>query len=113
MAIKEGTLTNGGATVILKNESNETVVFTSFFHLERKEGGKWQGLPYTIDESIVAWEEIAYPLGGEYENELELAIEWEWLYETLDEGEYRLTKNYFLHDDYEKEFTVSVEFELE
>lgn len=111
--IKEGTLSNKGATVVLTNVSDETVIITSYFLIEKKNNGNWEEVPYVIDESIVAWEDIAYPVGGEYEEVIELTIDWDWLYGTLDEGVYRLSKDYFLNDDISKEEIISVNFVIE
>jgi hypothetical protein len=112
ISIKEGTLTSKDATVVLKNESDEAVIFTSYFLIEKENNGKWEELPYVIDESVVGWEDIAYPVGGENEATMELVVQWEWLYGELEEGSYRLTKDYFLFDDYTKESVVSTQFTI-
>lgn len=112
ISIKEGTLTSKDATVVLKNESDEAVIFTSYFLIEKENNGKWEELPYVIDESVVGWEDIAYPVGGTNEATIELVVAWEWLYGSLDEGSYRLTKDYFLFDDYTNTSVVSTQFTI-
>lgn len=113
ISIQEDTLTNKGATIELKNESEEAVIFTSFYVIEKEKNGNWEELPYVIEESIVGWEDIAYPVGGEYEEVMELAIDWGWLYGELEEGSYKISKDYFLFDDSTKESLISTEFTIE
>lgn len=108
MSIKNGTLTNSGAVIILKNDSDIDVSYGNPYSIEIKKDGKWQKI-----ENDLYFTLPAFSLKSKTSKEIE--INWEVGYGKLEKGEYRLIKEF----DYEKEkgnyvdFSVNVEFVLE
>ena len=90
MSIKDGTLTNVGATVVITDTSNRENIYGDEYRIDKKEDGKWEMLPI-IFEGNYAWNDIGYSAGED--NKLELDINWEWLYGKLESGEYRIVKD--------------------
>lgn len=108
MSIKDGTLTNTGATIILKNDSDIDVSYGNPYSIEIKKDGKWQKIENDLHFTLPA-----FSLKSKTSKEIE--INWEVGYGKLEKGEYRLIKEF----DYEKEkgnyvdFSVNVEFNIE
>lgn len=113
MTIKEGSLFNGGATVIVRNTLEMEVMFGSYYRLEIKDGDSWVELPYEFDETLVGWEDIGYPVGGNGNESLELQTSWAWLYGTLEKGTYRIVKDYFFGNDYQIKYVAVAEFVID
>ena len=94
MTIKDGTLTNTGATIIIKDESELKHVFGEPFYIDKLEGEDWVTLK---PNENVAFNLPAYSVD---ENDtLELTCNWSYLYGALKPGTYRLVKDTFLEDD--------------
>ena len=88
MNIKEGSVSPTEATVIFENNSNNQGVFSDDFLLEKEIEGDWYQVPIIIDE--YGFNDIGYELPpSEIE---EFTIDWDWLYGSLDSGEYRIVK---------------------
>ena len=97
MTIKNGTLTNKGATIIIIDSSKKNNSYGLWFRIDKKENNKWKKLKtkgnwinmpsYYVDEN----------------NKLELEHNWESIYGNLQKGEYRIIKE--VNDKY-----ISVEF---
>lgn len=86
MFIKKGTLTNVGATIIIDGLRE----CGDYYRIDKFKDGKWSELNTIIDD--YSWN---YPLYSSNEKGLiELNINWEWLYGTLESGKYRLVKEY-------------------
>ena len=104
LEIKEGTLTNIGATVIITDKNENPYGWGEPYFIEVDEGGLWARLKYL---SNFSWIEIAYALdeNGQYEQK----INWKDLYGELPPGNYRLGKNVY-DDGY---INVYVEFTIE
>lgn len=90
LEIKEGTLTNTGATIIITDKNKNPYGWGEPFFIEVAEGEFWTRLKYI---SNFSWTEIAYKLdkNGQYEQK----INWEQLYGKLKSGNYRLGKNVY------------------
>ncbi len=87
MIIKEGTLTNKGATIIIKDLNEEKCLFGRAYHLEKYNDGKWEALKSKID-MIFTLEGLSV---GE-NNELSFDLKWENYYGELNPGKYRIVK---------------------
>lgn len=91
LSVKEGSITPTGFTLILENENDTECQYGTFYCIERKNGDTWIKLPYVI-EGDVSWNDVAHILPGK--QSLEEAVNWNWLYGSLDEGEYRIIKEF-------------------
>lgn len=70
------------------------------YELERLEDGEWVPLPYQTDQIVWGAAANVLPLNGSSTRE----VNWEWLYGSLDPGEYRLVTGVILpHDGGETE----------
>ena len=90
LEIKEGTLTNTGATVIITDKNENPYGWGVPYFIEIEEDGLWTEAQ---DLYRISWIEIAYELdeNGQYEQE----INWEKFYGELKPGNYRLVKNVY------------------
>ena len=110
MAIKEGTLTKTGATIIITDKSNIRYVYGEEFRIDRKENDNWTELIGTPN-----FNEPAYYVNSN--GILELEQDWSGIYGDLKKGEYRLVKSIF--PDLDKSITeddklyIFVEFVIE
>ena len=89
MAIKEGTLTKSGVTILIQLTDEEEKNYGEWFRIDKKENGEWRGLE-TADENYV-FDAIGYILKPSKQSEEK--IDWRELYGELERGEYRLVKN--------------------
>ena len=107
LSIKEGTLTNNSVTAILKNSSNNTIIYDDTYELEIKKDGSW----YKIDVELLFNEPI-WNLDSGASKELE--FNWEKSYGDLDIGTYRIIKAISLEktDAVYEEFYVGFEFTI-
>lgn len=90
MKIKENTLTNTGATVIITDLSNRKNIYGTPYRIDKFEDNKWKELELVTSDTV-AWTAIGYYV-DEY-NQLEFNINWEWLYGKLNKGKYRIVKD--------------------
>jgi c-di-AMP phosphodiesterase-like protein len=108
MSIKEGTLTNTGVTLILKNDSNIDVSYGNPYIIKIKKEDKWQNIENDLHFNLPAF-------SLKSKTSKEISLNWEIGYGKLEKGEYRIIKNF----DYEKgkdryeSFSVYVEFSIE
>lgn len=111
MTIKEGTLTNTGVTIILKNNTDDEYVYGPDYYVEKYDDGKWKE-PSTITGDPLAWNDIAYTLKPN--DSIELNIDFKLSYGELPVGAYRLIKRFSKEKDRpiteEKIKKISVEF---
>lgn len=107
MSIKEGTLTKTGATIIIKDISNKNNVYGEAYRIDKYENNEWQELDVVVKGNY-GWNDIGYYV--DKNNELELSIDWEWLYGKLEQGKYRLVKS--KSDLKNIKHNFSVEFEI-
>ena len=100
MTIKNGTLTNNSATIIITDFSKQNNSYGLWFRIDKKENNKWKELKakenwintpaYYVDEN----------------NKLELEHNWQHIYGKLPNGEYRIIKE--VNGKYiSAEFTIS------
>ena len=90
LTVKLNTITNEGATFILKNHTDDEYWYGPEYYIEKKENGKWNEIKTLTGEPLV-WNSIAYTLKANEEKEL--YIDWSIGYGKLESGEYRLIKN--------------------
>lgn len=87
MSIKEGTLTNIGATIVIKDISNRENIYGEDFTIEKYDNGIWIELDNIND---LIFNTIGYTVGDD--KKLELEVNWEYFYGKLEKGTYRILK---------------------
>lgn len=108
LTLKEGTLTNTGATFILKNEGNIDYGYGPSWEIEMKQDDEWHKI-----DVVLNFNSPSYQLSVNESKELN--INWENSYGKLASGDYRIIKSI----DVEQEdgtfdtFYVSAEFTIE
>ena len=106
LAIKDGTLTNIGATLILKNNSDKLLHYDETYEIEIKQNGEW----HKINAELYFNE----PLFEVEENKSkELELKWEYGYGKLPSGKYRIVKKVYFENEREQEFYISAEFNID
>ena len=108
MIIKEGTLTKIGATIVITDLSGKDNVYGEEFQILKNENNKWIELKPIIDN--YAFNAIGYSV--DLNNQLEMDINWEWLYGSLENGEYRLVKKVYFKED-KKNYSINVDFKID
>lgn len=113
VAIKYGTLTRTGATIIITDNSGNNNTYGTEYSIEKKENGKWKELNTLIK---AVWNYKGYHVDSN--NKLEFEINWSDLYGLLENGTYRLIKKvnnkniyaeFKLDDDLDKFKIVTIE----
>lgn len=89
IAIKDGTLTPSGVTLIFTNNSDLEYTYGESFIIQRKSNDQWQNVTTIIDN--YGFNDIGYMLEGKQTGEMD--VKWEWIYGKLESGEYRITKD--------------------
>lgn len=108
MSIKDKTLTNTGATLVLTNNSDKIFQYGNPYEIEIKKDGEWHKINVELNFNLQAF----YLKSNESK---EIKLNWKQEYGKLAEGTYRIVKDF----DYEKEkgvfekFNVAVEFTIE
>lgn len=105
LMVKDGTLSEKGATLILKNDLDDEVDYGASYTIEKNNDGKWQELDGSLD-----FVQVLYKL--EAHKSVELELDWEKGYGILDSGKYRIIKKISYkneNDDY-KTIDVVAEF---
>ena len=108
LSIKENTLTNTGATLVLKNDSEVDVQYGNPYEIEIKKDGEWHKINVELNFTLPAF--ILKP------NETkEWEFSWENGYGELASGNYRIIKSIDVEqeDGTYKSFYVSAEFTIE
>lgn len=107
MTIKEGTLTNKSATLVLTNNSDKNFQYGNPYEIEIKKDGEW----YKINVEL-NFDMPAFPLSSKESKEIEL--DWENGYGKLAKGTYRIIKgiNYEYEEGKYETFNVAVEFTI-
>ena len=108
MTIKEGTLTNKSATLVLTNNSDKNFQYGNPYEIEIKKDGEWHKINVELDFDMPA-----FPLSSKESKEIEL--DWENGYGKLAKGTYRIIKgiNYEYEEGKYETFNVAVEFTIE
>lgn|SRR5690625_3832930 len=89
MDIIKESVSPAGLTVIFTNNSENLGIYGDYFILEQKIEGTWYQVPTTVDE--YGFDDIGYELAPSTSREF--LINWDWLYGTLQVGEYRIIKD--------------------
>ena len=90
MTVKETSVSPIGLTVVIENNSDSQCIFGEYFVLEKKIDDGWYQVPVEI-EGNYGFEDIGYELNSGDKREWE--TDWEWLYGSLDAGQYRIVKD--------------------
>ena len=96
--IKEGTLTNTGATFIITDTTDKNYSYGEPYRIDKKENGKWREAPKVIEDAFFNMPAY-YP---DENNEIVREINWEWIYGKLKPGTYR-----FVTDASDEKISVS------
>ncbi len=102
LAIKDGTLTSTGATLILNNNSDKTYTYSNDYGIEFKQNDNW----YELKGELIV--EVPILTINAHESK-EIKIGWENSYGKLKKGTYRLIKSVGFND---KNFYIAEEFEI-
>ena len=107
MTIKEGTLTNKSATLVLTNYSDKNFQYGNPYEIEIKKDGEWHKINVKLNFDMPA-----FPLSSKESKEIEL--DWENGYGKLAKGTYRIIKgiNYEYEEGKYETFNVAVEFTI-
>ncbi len=107
MTIKEGTLTNKSATLILTNNSDKNFQYGTSYGIEIKKDGEWHKINVELTSTVPAFQLSAR------ENK-EIEINWENDYGKLEKGTYRIIKgiDYEYEEGKYKSFNIAVEFTI-
>lgn len=110
MAIKDNTVSPVELTLVLENNSDAHCIYGQYFIVEKNIEGAWYQVPTIIDN--YGFDDIGYELLPDTSEEW--SVNWEWLYGSLDEGDYRIVKNildFRETGDYD-EYYLSAEFTI-
>ena len=107
MTIKEGTLTNKSATLVLTNHSDKNFQYGNPYEIEIKKDGEWHKINVELNFDMPA-----FPLSSKESKEIEL--DWEKGYGKLSKGTYRIIKgiNYEYEEGKYETFNVAIEFTI-
>lgn len=107
MTIKEGTLTNKSATLVLTNNSDKNFQYGNTYEIEIKKDGEWHKINVELNFDMPA-----FPLSSKESKEIEL--NWENGYGKLAKGTYRIIKgiNYEYEEGKYETFNVAIEFTI-
>lgn len=105
MTIKEGTLTNKSATLILTNNSDKNFQYGTPYEIEIKKDGEWHKINVELNFTLPAFHLLP-------KESKEIELNWENEYGKLSKGTYRIIKgiNYEYEEGKYKSFNVAVEF---
>lgn len=107
MTIKEGTLTNKSATLVLTNNSDKNFQYGNPYEIEIKKDGEWHKINVELNFDMPA-----FPLSSKASKEIQL--DWENGYGKLAKGTYRIIKgiNYEYEEGKYETFNVAIEFTI-
>ena len=102
MRIKDNTLTNTSAIVIITDKNSKHYTYGEWFRIDYNKDNEWHKLETITDD--ISFYMIGYDI--DKNNELEMETNWEWLYGKLKPGEYRLVKRVEDNTEIYAEFTI-------
>lgn len=111
MTVKDGTVSATGLTLEFDNTTDSECIYGEYYILEKKIEGNWFQVHASF-KGEYAFDSIGYIL--EPHGESEWTSDWEWLYGSLEPGEYRIVKDILDFrgtGDYDKYF-LAAEFTL-
>ena len=85
MTIKEGTLTNKSATLILTNNSDKNFQYGTPYEIEIKKDGEWHKINVELNFTMPAFQLLS-------KESKEIELDWENEYGKLAKGTYRIIK---------------------
>lgn len=112
--LKEGSLTRGGAIIIINDNNERHFAYSENFWLERRNNTKWESVPYLTRENnalLPLFDSIG-TLPTE-ENPIEMYQDWKRIYGELPNGNYRLVKSVYESNNNEEEKFLYVEFSID
>lgn len=106
--VKEETLKNTGATLVLENNSDKLLRYDEVYEIEVKKNDKWHKINVELYFNEPLW-------GVNPKSKDEIDLNWEYGYGKLTPGEYRIIKEVFFEFDsvQEPEFYIAAEFVIE
>jgi len=107
LSIKDGTLKNTGATLILTNNSDKDFHYGNPYEIEIKKDGEWHKINVQLDFTLPAF-------GLKAKETKEIELDWEHGYGKLAEGTYRIIKgiDYEYEEGKYESFNIAVEFTI-
>lgn len=107
MTIKEGTLTNKSATLVLTNNSDNNIQYGNPYKIEIKKDGEWHKINVELYFNL-----SLFQLSANESKEIDL--DWENGYGKLAKGTYRIVKeiDYEYKEEKYETFNVAVEFTI-
>ena len=107
MTIKEGTLTNKSATLILTNNSDKNFQYGTPYEIEIKKDGEWHKINVELNFDMPAFQLLS-------KESKEIELDWENKYGKLAKGTYRIIKgiNYEYEEGKYETFNVAIEFTI-
>ena len=108
LSIKEGTLTDVGATIVLTNNSDEEYAYGEPYSIQIKKDGTW----HVINVQRIFQTPMFHLKNGET---TEIELKWDANYGKLESGTYRIIKNigYECEKDKFEYFSIAVEFNID
>lgn len=95
ISFKDGSLSNTGGIIIIKDKSPNKIVYGEEFYIEKYINGNYEQLDYIHDD--FGFNSIAYI--NDENGIIEMNQNWEYMYGKLDKGIYRIVKNVFFDSD--------------
>ena len=107
MTIKEGTLTNKSAILVLTNNSDKNFQYGTPYEIEIKKDGEWHKINVELNFTLPAFHLLP-------KESKEIELNWENEYGKLSKSTYRIIKgiNYEYEEGKYKSFNVAVEFTI-
>ena len=107
MTIKEGTLTNKSATLVLTNNSDKNFQYGTPYEIEIKKDGEWHKINVELKFTLPAFHLLP-------KESKEIELNWENEYGKLSKGTYRIIKgiDYEYEEGKYKSFNIAVEFTI-
>ena len=106
MTIKEGTLTNKSATLVLTNNSDKNFQYGNPYEIEIKKDGKWHKINVELNFDMPAFQLLS-------KESKEIELDWENEYGKLAKGTYRIIKgiDYECEEGKYETLNVAIKFE--
>lgn len=108
----QDSITPTSATFVYDNRTDTTFTLGEAYSLEINLDDAWYQVPVILEDEY-GFHDIGYE--SPPDEMIEMEINWEWLYGTLEPGEYRIVQEVLdVHEpgDYET-YTIATEFEIE
>lgn len=90
MAADPGTVSANGMNVRLMNDSMLEYIFSEDFFIQKKTSKGWEDVKTILKKGQYGFNDIALVLPPG--DDVDWKVEWKWLYDSLDKGDYRIVK---------------------